>query len=164
MLRIDDSEIGLFGTLRLMKRTTNEQVAAFLIDEKVITFKRDTRCSVHLFHGGLFTVLGDVSLTIDGCHVLPSVNPSFPTISVSDNCVILSHKKHFICSYPPKQLCIPLYHIDAPLKPENRRKLIISLIHRAQVFIPRGKPSLKTSVSSGAQSSSSFWVPACALC
>lgn len=47
---MDDSELGLFGTLRLMKRTTNEQVAAFPIDEETVTFGRDPICSVRLYY------------------------------------------------------------------------------------------------------------------
>ncbi|KAG1719877.1 hypothetical protein EDB19DRAFT_1647665 [Suillus lakei] len=158
---MDGSEIGLFGTLRLMKRTTNEQVAAFPIDEETVTFGRDPTCSVRLYYPEIsalhakivfqerkafLIVLGDAGLTIDGCPVLPSSNASLPTtIPVSNNCEIEIHKKRFIFSYPPKQLRSPLYNIDSPVKPENggggRRKLRMSMIHSAQVFTPRGKPS-----------------------
>ncbi|KAG0697660.1 hypothetical protein DFH29DRAFT_1021395 [Suillus ampliporus] len=158
---MDGSEIGLFGTLRLMKRTTNEQVAAFPIDEETVTFGRDPTCSVRLYYPDIsalhakivfqerkafLVVLGDAGLTIDGCPVLPSTNPSLPTtIPVSNNCEIEIHKKRFTFSYPPKQLRSPLYNIDSPAKPDNggggRRKLRMSMIHSAQVFTPRGKPS-----------------------
>jgi len=47
---MDGSEIGVFGTLRLMKRTTNEQVAVFPIDEETVTFGRDPTCSVRLYY------------------------------------------------------------------------------------------------------------------
>lgn len=158
---MDGSEMGLFGTLRLMKRTTDEQVAAFPIDEEAVTFGRDPTCSVRLYYPEIsalhakivfqerkafLVVLGDAGLTIDGCPVLPSTNASLPTtIPVSNNCEIEIHKKRFIFSYPPKQLRSPLYNIDSPVKPENggggRRKLRMSMIHSAQVFTPRGKPS-----------------------
>ncbi|KAG1886565.1 hypothetical protein F4604DRAFT_1572094 [Suillus subluteus] len=159
---MDGSEIGLFGTLRLMKRTTDEQVAAFPIDEETVTFGRDPTCSVRLYYPEIsalhakivfqerkafLVVLGDAGLTIDGCPVLPSTNASLPTtIPVSNNCEIEIHKKHFIFSYPPKQLRSSLYNIDSPVKSENeggggRRKLRMSMIHSAQVFTPRGKPS-----------------------
>ncbi|KAG2040472.1 hypothetical protein BDR03DRAFT_948871, partial [Suillus americanus] len=42
--------MGLFGTLQLMKRMTDEQVAAFLINEETITFGRDTSCNVRLYY------------------------------------------------------------------------------------------------------------------
>ncbi|KAG2129170.1 uncharacterized protein EDB93DRAFT_1095584 [Suillus bovinus] len=158
---MDGSEIGLFGTLRLMKRSTDEQVAAFPIDEETVTFGRDPTCSVRLYYPEIsalhakivfqerkafLVVLGDAGLTIDGCPVIPSTNASLPTtIPVSNNCEIEIHKKRFIFSYPPKQLRSPLYNIDSPVKTENgsggRRKLRMSMIHSAQVFTPRGKPS-----------------------
>ncbi|OJA11384.1 hypothetical protein AZE42_10281 [Rhizopogon vesiculosus] len=47
---MDGTEIGLFGALRLMKRTTNEQVATFPIDEETVTFERDPTCSVRLYY------------------------------------------------------------------------------------------------------------------
>ncbi|KAG2040487.1 hypothetical protein BDR03DRAFT_948906 [Suillus americanus] len=145
-----------------MKRTTDEQVAAFPIDEETVTFGRDTTCSVRLYYPEIsalhakivfqerkafLVVLGDAGLTIDGCPVLPSTNASLPTtIPVSNNCEIEIHKKRFIFSYPPKQLRSSLYNIDSPVKSENeggggRRKLRMSMIHSAQVFTPRGKPS-----------------------
>ncbi|KAG2112817.1 hypothetical protein BD769DRAFT_1364399 [Suillus cothurnatus] len=159
---MDGSEIGLFGTLRLMKRKTDEQVAAFPIDEETVTFGRDPTCSVRLYYPEIsalhakivfqerkafLVVLGAAGLTIDGCPVLPSTNASLPTtIPVSNNCEIEIHKKRFVFLYPPKQLRSPLYNIDSPVKPENggsggRRKLRMSMIHSAQVFTPRGKPS-----------------------
>ncbi|KAG1809673.1 uncharacterized protein BJ212DRAFT_596502 [Suillus subaureus] len=159
---MDGSEIGLFGSLRLMKRMTDEQVAAFPIDEETVTFGRDPTCSVRLYYPEIsalhakivfqerkafLVVLGDAGLTIDGCPVFPSTNASLPTtIPVSNNCEIEIYKKRFIFSYPPKQLRSPLYNIDSPAKAENRggsgrRKLRMSMIHSAQVFTPRGKPS-----------------------
>jgi hypothetical protein len=50
VITMEGSEIGLFGTLRLMKRTTDEQVAAFPIDEETVTFGRDPTCSVRLYY------------------------------------------------------------------------------------------------------------------
>ncbi|KAG2747329.1 hypothetical protein P692DRAFT_20806995 [Suillus brevipes Sb2] len=157
---MEGSEIGQFGTLRLMKRTTDEQVAAFPIDEEAVTFGRDPTCSVRLYYPEIsalhakivfqerkafLVVLGDAGLTIDSCPVLPSTNASLPTtVPVSNNCEIEIRKKRFIFTYPPKQLRAPLYNIDSPVKPDNgggRRKLRMSMIHSAQVFTPRGKPS-----------------------
>ncbi|KAG2069403.1 hypothetical protein BDR04DRAFT_1203992 [Suillus decipiens] len=149
---MDGSEIGLFGTLRLMKRTTDEQVAAFPIDEEIVTFGREPTCSVRLYypeisalHAKIVFQERKVRLTIDGCPVLPSTNATLPTtVPVSNNCEIEIHKKRFIFTYPPKQLRSPLYNIDSPVKSENggsgRRKIRMSMIHSAQVFTPRGKP------------------------
>ncbi|KAG1836387.1 hypothetical protein DFJ58DRAFT_818461, partial [Suillus subalutaceus] len=46
LITMDNSEIGLFGTLRLMKRMTDEQVAASLIDEETVTFGRNPACTI----------------------------------------------------------------------------------------------------------------------
>ncbi|KAG2040469.1 hypothetical protein BDR03DRAFT_948864 [Suillus americanus] len=42
--------MGLFGTLQLMKWTTDEQVAAFSIDEETVIFGRDSSCDVRLYY------------------------------------------------------------------------------------------------------------------
>ncbi|OAX33706.1 hypothetical protein K503DRAFT_497104 [Rhizopogon vinicolor AM-OR11-026] len=43
---MDGTEIRLFGILRLTKRTTNVQVAAFPIDKERVTFGCDPACSI----------------------------------------------------------------------------------------------------------------------
>ncbi|OAX32656.1 hypothetical protein K503DRAFT_805040 [Rhizopogon vinicolor AM-OR11-026] len=84
-------------------------MAAFPIDEETVIFRRDPTCSVRLYYPNVsalhaqivfqerkafLIVLGDAGLTIDGCPVLPSANPSLPTtIPVSNNCEIETHKK-----------------------------------------------------------------------
>lgn len=48
---MDPSEIGRYGTIRLMKRLQPDAaVAAFPIDEDQITFGRDPNCSVRLYY------------------------------------------------------------------------------------------------------------------
>ncbi|KAG1848041.1 hypothetical protein DFJ58DRAFT_842982 [Suillus subalutaceus] len=88
LITMDNSEIGLFGTLRLMKRMTDEQVAASLIDEETVTFGRDPACTITqrsilctrtlqmfpkrkkltIYAGKLsiLVVFGEACLTIDG--------------------------------------------------------------------------------------------------
>ncbi|KAG1836389.1 hypothetical protein DFJ58DRAFT_818472, partial [Suillus subalutaceus] len=46
---MDGSEMGLFGTLLLMTRRTDEQVAVFSIVEQTVTFGRDPTCSMCLY-------------------------------------------------------------------------------------------------------------------
>lgn len=48
---MDSSEVGSFGTLRLMKRLEPDKVvASYPIDEEEITFGRDPTCSIRLYY------------------------------------------------------------------------------------------------------------------
>ena len=48
---MDDSVVGQFGTLRLMKRLEPDQVVAmYPIDEEETTFGRDSTCSIRLYY------------------------------------------------------------------------------------------------------------------
>lgn len=48
---MDSTEIGRYGTIRLMKRLQPDvQVAAFPIDQDTISFGRDPTCSVRLYY------------------------------------------------------------------------------------------------------------------
>ncbi|KAG1778929.1 hypothetical protein EV702DRAFT_1093173 [Suillus placidus] len=76
---MDGSDVGLFGTLRPMKRTTDEQLAAFQINEETLTFNfklkfgRDTAtCNVRLY--------GDPEMNaLDAEIVLQAFNPRLLT-------------------------------------------------------------------------------------
>lgn len=47
----DSTEIGRFGTLRLLKRHhPDTTVAVFPIDDEVVTFGRSKQCSVRLYY------------------------------------------------------------------------------------------------------------------
>ncbi|KAH7911483.1 hypothetical protein BJ138DRAFT_1150446 [Hygrophoropsis aurantiaca] len=155
---MDPSEIGRLGTLRLMKRTEpNTTVATFPIDDEIVTFGQDPKCSVRLYYPSVsavhakiifqdrkafIVVLGDNGLLIDGCQVLPSANHSLPTtVPMSNNSEIEIHKKRFIFSYPPKELRTALYMSpskDIAMTPKTRRKALrMSMIQSAEVFTPR---------------------------
>ncbi|KAG1886632.1 hypothetical protein F4604DRAFT_1281194 [Suillus subluteus] len=64
---MDGSKIGLFGKLRLMKWTTDEEVAALPIDEETVTFERDPTCShgIRLYYPENSASLDVESWTID---------------------------------------------------------------------------------------------------
>ncbi len=48
---MDSSEVGKFGTLRLMKRLEPDKVvASFPIDDDEITLGRDPTCSIRLYY------------------------------------------------------------------------------------------------------------------
>lgn len=48
---MDSSEVGRFGTLRLMKRTEpHKVVASYPVDEEEVTFGRDPACSIRLYY------------------------------------------------------------------------------------------------------------------
>ncbi|KAF9225058.1 hypothetical protein BS17DRAFT_63397 [Gyrodon lividus] len=155
---MDPSEVGCFGTLRLMKRLEpNTPVASFPIDDDTITFGRDPRCSVRLYYPSVdalhakiifqerkafVIVLGSNGLYIDGCHVLPSANSAMPTtVPVSNNSEIEIHQKRFVFTYPPKELRPALYMSpskDVPMTPGTCRKTLrMSMIQSAEVFTPR---------------------------
>ena len=51
---MEPSEIGRFGTLRLMKRLEPDvSVASFPIDDETVTFGRDPSCSVRLYYASV---------------------------------------------------------------------------------------------------------------
>lgn len=53
----DDSEIGRYGTLRLMKRHEPDvAVASFPVDDEMVTFGRDPDCSVRLYYAWVSAV------------------------------------------------------------------------------------------------------------
>lgn len=54
---MDSSEIGRYGTLRLVKRLSPQTiVASFPIDEEELTFGRDPKCSVRLYYPSVSAV------------------------------------------------------------------------------------------------------------
>ncbi|EPQ50494.1 hypothetical protein GLOTRDRAFT_141481 [Gloeophyllum trabeum ATCC 11539] len=146
---MDASEVGRYGTLKLMKRNDPSAVAAvFPIDEEEITFGRDVKCDVRLYYDSVsavhckvmfqerkafLVVLGTNGVWVDDSPVYPSSNPASPaTIPLSTNSKIEIHKKLFIFQYPPKELRPIL--IATPARPGKVR---MSMIHSAQVFTPR---------------------------
>ncbi|GJE86346.1 FHA domain-containing protein [Phanerochaete sordida] len=158
---MDASEVGRFGTLRLMKRLEPDKiVASYPIDEEEITFGRDPSCSIRLYYesvSGLHckivfherkafvVVLGVNGVVIDGCPVFPANNASSGpvTVPLPNNSTIEVHKKRFQFSYPPKELRetlinTPSKHGDStPDRRRRRRTLRMSMIQSAQVFTPR---------------------------
>ncbi|KIM82686.1 hypothetical protein PILCRDRAFT_819990, partial [Piloderma croceum F 1598] len=125
---MDSTDVGLYGTLRLVKRLDpHSVVASFPIDDDTVSFGRDPNCSVRLYYPtvsalhakivfqekkAFLVVLGTHGLLIDGCQVYPStntdINPSGSssvkpkTIPLTNNSEIEIHKKRFIFTYPPK--------------------------------------------------------------
>ena len=54
---MDAAEVGKYGTLRLMKRNEpNVSIAAFPVDDEVVTFGRDPDCSVRLYYAWVSSV------------------------------------------------------------------------------------------------------------
>ena len=48
---MEASEVGRFGTLRLMKRLEPDKVvASYPIDDEEVTFGRDSTCSIRLYY------------------------------------------------------------------------------------------------------------------
>ncbi|KAI6143778.1 hypothetical protein BKA82DRAFT_1005572 [Pisolithus tinctorius] len=130
---MDPSEIGRFGTLRLMKRVDPATpVAAFPIDDDTVTFGRDPSCSVRLYYSSVspvhaklifqekkafVVVLGTSGILVDGCLALPSQNPSLPvTIPVPNNSTLEIRGKRFVFTYPPKEMRAALYSSPSPTK------------------------------------------------
>lgn len=130
---MDPSEIGRFGTLRLMKRVDPATpVAAFPIDDDTVTFGRDPSCSVRLYYSSVspvhaklifqekkafVVVLGASGILVDGCLALPSQNPLLPvTIPVPNNSTLEIRGKRFVFTYPPKEMRAALYSSPSPTK------------------------------------------------
>jgi hypothetical protein len=70
------SKIGLFGMLRLMKWTTNEQVAAFPVEEETVTFERNPTCSVCLHYPEINVLHVEIVLLERQVHDLFAFNAS----------------------------------------------------------------------------------------
>ncbi|KAI6161798.1 hypothetical protein EDD17DRAFT_1582603 [Pisolithus thermaeus] len=157
---MDSSEIGRFGTLRLMKRVDPAMpVAAFPIDDDTVTFGRDPTCSVRLYYStvspihaklifqdkkAFVVVLGQSGIHVDGCPVLPSQNPSLPTtIPVLNNTTLEIRGKRFemrAALYSHTKNMVGSTSTDATMTPRTqRKKLRMSMIRSAKVFTPRGK-------------------------
>jgi hypothetical protein len=57
MMVMDSSEVGLYGTLRLVKRLDPQStVASFPIDDDTVSFGRDPNCSVRLYYPSVSAV------------------------------------------------------------------------------------------------------------
>ncbi|KAF7976909.1 hypothetical protein HWV62_5300 [Athelia sp. TMB] len=158
---MDSSDIGQYGTLRLVKRQDAQSVvASFPIDDESLTFGRDPTCSVRLYyptvsavHAKIFfeerkaflVVLGTNGLLVDGCQVFPATSGSTSkptTIPLSNNSEIEIHKKRFVFTYPPKNLRKPVPILSTPSRPSvdtprRNRTLRLSMIQSAEVFTPR---------------------------
>ncbi|KAI0826106.1 hypothetical protein BC629DRAFT_1434608 [Irpex lacteus] len=159
---MDSTEVGRYGTLRLMKRLEpHKVVASYPIDEEEITFGRDPSCSIRLYYDAVsalhariifrdrkafLIVLGTNGVIVDGCPVFPSTTTSGApvTVPLPNNSSIEINKKTFTFSYPPKDLRQALLDtpsqvdvINTPDKKKRRRTLRMSMIQSAQVFTPR---------------------------
>ncbi|THH00271.1 hypothetical protein EW026_g2234 [Hermanssonia centrifuga] len=156
---MDSSEVGKFGTLRLMKRLEPDKVvASFPIDDDEITLGRDPTCSIRLYYDAVspihckiimverkafLVVLGTNGLFVDGCPVFPATaSTAAPvTVPLPNNSTIEVHQKRFQFCYPPKELRAALLSTPTPTstpdKRRRRRTLRMSMIQSAQVFTPR---------------------------
>ncbi|KAI0088284.1 hypothetical protein BDY19DRAFT_906789 [Irpex rosettiformis] len=158
---MDSTEVGRYGTLRLMKRLEpHKVVASYPIDEEEVTFGRDTSCSIRLYYESVsslhckiifrdrkafLVVLGTNGLLIDGCPVFPATTSSGNpvTVPLPNNSSIEINKKSFQFSYPPKEIRQALLDTPGPAemttpdKKRRRRTLRMSMIQSAQVFTPR---------------------------
>ncbi|KAE9399913.1 hypothetical protein BT96DRAFT_919814 [Gymnopus androsaceus JB14] len=150
---MEDSQIGRYGTMSLMKQNESDTVvAAFGIDSDNLTFGKDHDCGVRLYYpdvspihckitfqeGKAFlVVLG--TLLVDGCRVSASSSTSSPnTIPLANNSEIEIHGKRFRFTYPPKELRAQL--LSTPTVPK-KRALRLSMIQSAEVFSPRPFPN-----------------------
>ncbi|KAJ3839192.1 hypothetical protein F5878DRAFT_135055 [Lentinula raphanica] len=148
---IDNSQIGRYGTLSLMKQNEpNTVITSFGIDSDNLTFGRDQKCGVRLYYPDVspihckitfkerkayLVVLGTQGLVVDGCKVFPGSSTSTPnTIPLGNQSEIEIHGKRFKFTYPPKELRAQLS--STPTLPK-RRALRLSMIESAEVFSPR---------------------------
>ena len=155
---VDPSEVGKFGTIRLLKqREPTAVVAAYPIDDEEVSFGRDSNCSVRLYYPevsplhckiifeerkAILQVFGTNGVLVDGCAVYPAkpaalgFAPTTTSVPLPNNSVFEIHKKRFIFNYPPKALRPQLFTPAA-----NRRKSVrMSLVQCAQVFTPAPSP------------------------
>ncbi|EJD01880.1 uncharacterized protein FOMMEDRAFT_141116 [Fomitiporia mediterranea MF3/22] len=154
----DPSEVGKYGTIRLLKRRQSSGVvAAYPIDDEQVTFGRDASCSVRLYYSevsshhcrivfeerkAFIQVLGASGVIVDGCPVYPTKtavlgNPSSTvTVPLPNGSVFEIHKKRFMFNYPPKALRPQLF-TPATVR---RKGIRMSLVQSAQVFSPAPSP------------------------
>ncbi|KAF8586926.1 hypothetical protein K439DRAFT_1631219 [Ramaria rubella] len=171
----DSSEIGRFGTLRLLKRHEPETTVAFFpIDDEEVTFGRSKQCSVRLYyncvselhctlqiseeHKAFLLVQGTNGLLIDGCQVNPSTSPgsSPTTVPLTNGSEIEIYKKRFRFEYPPKEIRAAL--LATPRHQKSRRSLRMSMIQSAQVLTPQPSPSgLSKAVRRGSIKDNADW-------
>ncbi|THH09018.1 hypothetical protein EW145_g2328 [Phellinidium pouzarii] len=152
----DASEVGNFGTIRLLKRREpSTVVASYPIDEEEVTFGRDPSCSVRLYYQGVSSfhckivfeerkaflqVLGVNGVVVDGCQVYPAKPDSTPTtVPLPNGSTFEIHKKRFIFNYPPKELRPQLF--TPGVKVKRRGSLRMSMIQSAHVFSPAPSPN-----------------------
>ncbi|KAF8508715.1 hypothetical protein BU17DRAFT_70715 [Hysterangium stoloniferum] len=150
----DSSEIGRFGTLRLLKRHHPDiTIAFFPIDDEEVTFGRGRQCSIRLYYDyisdlhctlhiseerkAFLTVHGTNGLLVDGCKVAPSKTPGtgHPTVPLTNGSEIEIHNKQFRFEYPPKEIRAAL--LSTPRHTKSRKSLRMSMIRTAQVYTPR---------------------------
>ncbi|KIJ43908.1 hypothetical protein M422DRAFT_30724 [Sphaerobolus stellatus SS14] len=156
----DSSEIGRYGTLRLLKRHAKEDttIAVFPIDDEEVTFGRNQQCSLRLYYDyvselhctlsisedrkAFLTVHGTNGVKVDGCEVKPpTVQGAFPTtVPLTNGSEIEIHKKRFRFEYPPKEMRPAL--LATPRHIKSRRSLRMSMIRSAQVFTPRSSADI----------------------
>lgn len=154
----DASEVGKFGTIRLLKqREPTGVVAAYPIDDDEVSFGRDPNCSVRLYYPevsplhckiifeerkAILQVFGSNGVLVDGCTVYPAkpapigFAPTTVSVPLPNNSVFEIHKKRFVFNYPPKALRLQLFTPAAP----HRKSVRMSLVQSAQVFSPAPSP------------------------
>lgn len=156
----DPSEVGKFGTIRLLKRKDNAVVAAYPIDDEEVSFGRDTACSVRLYYQevsalhckivfeerkAFLQVFGASGVVVDGCPVYPSKpavmgTPSTTvTVPLPNGSTFEIQKKRFIFNYPPKALRPQLF-TPAHAGPGRRKSVRMSVVQSALVFSPAPSP------------------------
>lgn len=154
----DPSEVGKYGTIRLLRRRDPPGVvAAYPIDDEEVSFGRDASCSVRLYYPevsplhckivfeerkAFFQVFGASGVIVDDCPVYPIKSailgePSTTvTVPLPNGSIFEIHKKRFIFNYPPKALRPQLF-TPATVR---RKSIRMSLVQSAQVFSPAPSP------------------------
>ena len=158
---VDTSEVGKFGTIRLLKqREPTSVVAAYPVDDDEVSFGRDPNCSVRLYYPevsplhckiifeerkAILQVFGTNGVLVDGCTVYPAkpapvgFAPTTVSVPLPNNSVFEIHKKRFVFNYPPKALRPQLFTPAAA----HRKSVRMSLVQCAQVFSPAPSPNAR---------------------
>ncbi|KAI5116249.1 hypothetical protein M0805_007963 [Coniferiporia weirii] len=154
---VDASEVGKYGSIRLLKRREPSTViASYPIDEEEVTFGRDPSCNVRLYYQwvsslhcklifderkAFLQVLGANGVIVDGCQVYPakSTESAPTTVPLPNGSTFEIHKKRFLFNYPPKELRPQLFTPGARTK--RRGSLRMSMVHSAHVFSPAPSPN-----------------------